>query len=227
MERISCQNSNMQSFDSNIQTFNPSIQICHHSIQTFNSSIQTFSPASVATYKHAILCLFDRSSSLPSFVSFIIRCSLGPSSVKGWKWCVTLFRNEMTTAGCHIKECMGILYCRQNVLKCNKIVHPAQLTCVGVISCASGAIGGVARKIDLTPNWRFMATRIKEKYQVRFRYVANLSEKWNLEEKSRLLKFLEINGCWNRSRCFRAAPHYLIVFQYLKFPIHSFIWRLP
>ena len=35
------------------------------------------------------------------------------------------------------------------------------------------------------PNWRFMATRIKEKYQVRFRYVANLSENWDLEEKSR------------------------------------------
>ena len=37
---------------------------------------------------------------------------------------------------------MEILNCSQNVLKCNKIVHPAQLTCVVVISCVSGAFGG-------------------------------------------------------------------------------------
>ena len=30
--------------------------------------------------------------------------------------------------------------------------------------------------------------------QVRFRYVGNLSEKWNLQEKSSLLKFLYIYG---------------------------------
>ena len=64
-----------------LQTFNPSIQI------------QTFSP-SIATYKHAILCLFDRSSSLSSFVS----CNLGPSSVRAESDALTLFRNEMTTA---------------------------------------------------------------------------------------------------------------------------------
>ena len=48
-----------------------------------------------------------------------------------------------------------------------------------------------------------MATRIKGKCQVRFKYmyVGNLSEKWNLEEKSRLLKFLAIYGHWNWSRC--------------------------
>ena len=54
---------------------------------------------------------------------------------------------------------------------------------------------------DGLPNLRFMATRIKEKCQVRFRYVGNLSEKWNLEEKSRLLKFTVIYSRWNRSRC--------------------------
>ena len=32
-----------------------------------------------------------------------------------------------------------MLNCPQNVLKCNKIVHPAQLTCIVVISCVSGA----------------------------------------------------------------------------------------
>ena len=31
-----------------------------------------------------------------------------------------------------------ILNCPQNVLKCNEIVHPAQLTCMVVISCVSG-----------------------------------------------------------------------------------------
>ena len=53
---------------------------------------------------------------------------------------------------------------------------------------------------DRPPNLRFMAIRIKGTCQVRFKYVGSLSEKWNLEEKSRLLKCLEIYSRWNRSR---------------------------
>ena len=50
---------------------------------------------------------------------------------------------------------MGNFKFSQNVLKCNTIVHSAQLTCVVAISCVSGGIGGnlavicgAARKVD-------------------------------------------------------------------------------
>ena len=43
----------------------------------------------------------------------------------------------------------------------------------------------------------FMATRIKGKWQVSFLNVGNLSEKWDLEEQSRLLKFLAILKLWS------------------------------
>ena len=58
-------------------------------------------------------------------------------------------------------------------------------------------------------NLRFMAIRIKGKCHVRFKYVGNLSEKWNLEEKSKLLKFLEIYDRWNRSLCFQGLLPWL------------------
>ena len=59
----------------------------------------------------------------------------------GWRLRMHYFlvNTQVAQARHHIKECMGKLNCPQNVLKCNKIVHPAQLTCVVVISCVSGA----------------------------------------------------------------------------------------
>ena len=102
MERISCQNSNMQSFDSNRpsfdsnmqsfdsnrQTFDSNRQTFNPSIQTFNPSLQSFAPiqtrhplSSWSFVVSTIIRLFRRSSSLPSFVSFVIRRSLGSSSV--------------------------------------------------------------------------------------------------------------------------------------------------
>ena len=57
----------------------------------------------------------------------------------------------------HIKDVWKNLKHPPNVLKCNKIVHPAQLTCVVVISCVSKVFGGnlaviwgAAWKIDFT-----------------------------------------------------------------------------
>ena len=43
----------------------------------------------------------------------------------------------------HIKECMGNLKLSPKCTeKCNKIVHPAQLVCVVMISCAFRTFGG-------------------------------------------------------------------------------------
>ena len=109
MEHISCQNSNMQSFDSNMQsfdsnrpsfdsnmqsfdsnrqTFDSNRQTFNPSIQTFNPSLQSFAPiqtrhplSSWSFVVSTIIRLFRRSSSLPSFVSFVIRRSLGSSHV--------------------------------------------------------------------------------------------------------------------------------------------------
>lgn len=42
----------------------------------------------------------------------------------------------------HIKDVWEILRLSSNVLKCNKKIHSAQLTCVVPISCVYGAFGG-------------------------------------------------------------------------------------
>ena len=47
-----------------------------------------------------------------------------------------------------MKECMGNFKLSPTVLECNKIVHPAQITCVVVISGISGAFVG-----DLAVIW--------------------------------------------------------------------------
>ena len=76
------------------------------------------------------------------------------------------------------------------------------------IGCAVDATScGQIRK--WTNKFAIYAFRIKGKCQVRFKYVGNLSEKCNLEEKSRLLKFLEICDRWNWNLCFQGLLHWL------------------
>ena len=105
--------------------FRVKIQTCHHSIQTFKHAILRFKHSilrfkhSILRFKHSILrfkhsVLQLQHTNTPSFVplsiwsfvvAFIIRCSLGPSSVK---LCFEMKWLQLQTQGRrHIKECMG------------------------------------------------------------------------------------------------------------------------
>ena len=126
MERTLCQNSNMQSFDSNMQSFESNIQSFDSNMQSFDSNRQTFNPLIQTCnhslqYKHAILCRLDRSSSLPSFVSFVVRRLYHHSSlssfVVAWGLATCLVRlpflEELyVCVHCAVPSCIPLPSCR-------------------------------------------------------------------------------------------------------------------
>ena len=116
---------------------------------------------------------------------------------------------------------MGNFKLSSNVLKCNKIVHSARLTCVAVISCISGTFGGDIAVICGAAHFLLILIAINRKFGAPFFKVATDSRHWQFQikqggqgtstssQKTKALSptsvtmSIKIYDRWNRSLCFQ------------------------